>query len=84
MCRFISENQACTAAGNMITLSNGYTADSEKMLANHRSCLFFLLLFSAGGCMLPTCALSNLGNLLSSGDEIAGSSTSDPHGIGKK
>ncbi|XP_042565953.1 uncharacterized protein zgc:193726 [Clupea harengus] len=38
----------------------------------------------AGGCMLPTCALSNLGNLLSSGDEIAGSSTSDPHGIGKK
>ncbi|XP_062374298.1 uncharacterized protein zgc:193726 [Sardina pilchardus] len=36
------------------------------------------------GCMLPTCALSNLGNSLTTGDEIAGSLTSDPHGIGKK
>ncbi|XP_048124644.1 uncharacterized protein zgc:193726 [Alosa alosa] len=36
------------------------------------------------GCLLPTCALSNLGNSLNTGDEEAGSSTSDPHGIGKK
>ncbi|KAL2102122.1 hypothetical protein ACEWY4_001290 [Coilia grayii] len=36
------------------------------------------------GCLLPTCALQNLGNSLNSGDEIAGSSTSDPYGVGKK
>ncbi|XP_063073914.1 uncharacterized protein zgc:193726 [Engraulis encrasicolus] len=38
-----------------------------------------------GGCRLPTCALQNLGNTLNSeGDEMAGSSTSDPYGVGKK
>lgn len=36
------------------------------------------------GCPLPTCLTANLGSFLQTGDEIAGQSTSDPFGNGKK
>ncbi|XP_041713396.1 uncharacterized protein zgc:193726 isoform X3 [Coregonus clupeaformis] len=39
---------------------------------------------SASLCYLPTCMNSNLGSALQKGDEIAGASTKDPHGIGRK
>uniref|UniRef100_A0A8C8MJE6 Uncharacterized protein n=1 Tax=Oncorhynchus tshawytscha TaxID=74940 RepID=A0A8C8MJE6_ONCTS len=35
-------------------------------------------------CYLPTCMNANLGSALQKGDEIAGASTNDPHGIGRK
>ena len=35
-------------------------------------------------CYLPTCMTAILGSSLQIGDEIAGSSTRDPQGIGKK
>ncbi|KAG7455855.1 hypothetical protein MATL_G00245430 [Megalops atlanticus] len=35
-------------------------------------------------CPLPTCVLTQLGSKLQFGDEIAGTLTGDPHGIGKR
>ncbi|XP_036800371.1 uncharacterized protein zgc:193726 isoform X3 [Oncorhynchus mykiss] len=42
------------------------------------------LLGSVSLCYLPTCMNANLGSALQKGDEIAGASTNDPHGIGRK
>nr|XP_043877193.1 uncharacterized protein zgc:193726 isoform X2 [Solea senegalensis] len=35
-------------------------------------------------CILPSCALANLGHSLQTGDETAGSFTRDPYSYGKK
>ncbi|KAM7367465.1 hypothetical protein PAMP_015365 [Pampus punctatissimus] len=41
-------------------------------------------LVSAPYCFLSTCLTANLGSTLQTGDERAGSATTDPFGIGKK
>ncbi|XP_067110873.1 uncharacterized protein zgc:193726 isoform X2 [Osmerus mordax] len=77
---FVETNDTGISPFQMI-ISTQYLVSTGEKSPNQPD---MIVRVGAKQCILPTCMTAVLGSSLQIGDEIAGSSTRDPQGIGKK